>query len=355
MVTLKEYLVLSQIAYNDFQKNEINETIGILFDDSISILIKYLNEEENGIWKNELDTVMDWTLINCQPNMKSGFAAAAFRSPEGETVIAFRGTEPTELGRLYQDVETDYQIYTGLEHEFIDQFTDAKKFVCHTLKIETLDEISKRHRLSFTGHSLGGGLADYLVYLTKDTTSTTFNAVGFAQCLPKEELKSILNNPDPYRERIKDYCDAWDIIGNSGIHIGERIYLINDQTLDAPYFVATTNSATNPWEYFNNYFETYFRNLWDYAVYRYEDNMDKAKDFFKKLVNSYHPILGLATGSPYSHGLKHFLNDINAGESLIKSNVAGTSDVVFYYNISQILYILKEKAPFVFKKEKANN
>ena len=322
MATLKEYLVLSQIAYNDFYVGEIDQTIGNLLDNSEtekSSLKLYLNEGENGIWKNQLDTIKDWTLINFQPNKKSGFAAAAFQSPEGETVIAFRGTEPTELSRLYYDVKADIKIYTGWDEDIIAQFTDAKQFVCQTLKIDSLDEISKADNLSFTGHSLGGGLADYLVYLTKGTTSTTFNAVGFAQCLTRKELKRILNNLDSYKERIKDYCDAWDMIGNSGIHIGERIYLINDQTLDAPCFVPTTNNDTNPWEYLNNYLAIEFKNIWDCAVYICENNIDKAKDFLKYLWNTYVPITGLISGSGYSHGLKHFLNDINADESLLKA------------------------------------
>ena len=195
------------------------------------------------------------------------------------------------------------------------------------------------HRLSFTGHSLGGGLAGYLVYKTKGTTSTTFNAVGFAQCLTIKELESILDNHVSYRERIKDYCDAWDMIGNSGIHIGERIFLINDQILKGPIFVAATNTATNPWDYLNNYLTVHFKNIWDYAVYKCENNIDKAKDFIKCLLNSYIPVTGLVMGYGYSHGLKHFLNDINADESLIKSNIAGSSEVQYYQDISKILYI----------------
>jgi hypothetical protein len=54
--------------------------------------------------------------------------------------------------------------------------------------------------------------------------------------------------------------------------------------------------------------------------------------------------LGLATGSPYSHGLKHFLNDINADESLIESNIAGSSEVGYCQEISKILYMLQEEA-----------
>ena len=108
----------------------MGKTIGILFDDAESSLSRYLKEEGNEIWKDQLDTVMDWTLINCQPNTEAGFAGAAFRSPEGETVIAFRGTEPTELSKLYIDVKTDYKIYNGWDDDTIAQFTDAKKFVC---------------------------------------------------------------------------------------------------------------------------------------------------------------------------------------------------------------------------------
>lgn len=344
MATLKEYLVLSQIAYNDFDKiEEINFTIGQLFEESKSSLNIYLNDDKNRIWKNQLDTVKDWTLINCQNNTKSGFAAAAFRSPEGERVIAFRGTEPTlKQIRLYIDVKTDSKIYTGLDDELIEQFSDAKEFVRQTLKINSLDEINKAHNLSFTGHSLGGALADYLAYLTKDTTSTTFNAVGFAQCLTVVELISILSAPESYWGRIKDYCDSWDIIGNSGIHIGDRIFLINDQVLDEPYYIETVNNATNPWDYYTNQLAIEFKNLWDYLMFKCKENIDQASDFFKKLINSYIPVTGLATGSPYSHGLKHFLNDINADESLIKSNIVGSSEVEFYKDITKIFLILNK-------------
>ncbi|NLE04616.1 MAG: DUF2974 domain-containing protein, partial [Crenarchaeota archaeon] len=121
MATLKEYLVLSQIAYNDFLNREIDLAIGKLIDDSKSSLSNYLNIKGNEVWKNQLDTVKDWTLLNCQNNTKSGFAAAAFRSPEGERVIAFRGTEPTlKQIRLYIDVKTDTKIYTGLDDELIE-------------------------------------------------------------------------------------------------------------------------------------------------------------------------------------------------------------------------------------------
>lgn len=205
-----------------------------------------------------------------------------------------------------------------------------------------MDEINKAHNLSFTGHSLGGALADYLAYLTKDTTSTTFNAVGFAQCLTVVELISILSAPESYWGRIKDYCDSWDIIGNSGIHIGDRIFLINDQVLDEPYYIETVNNATNPWDYYTNQLAIEFKNLWDYLMFKCKENIDQASDFFKKLINSYIPVTGLATGSPYSHGLKHFLNDINADESLIKTNIVGSSEVEFYKDITKIFLILNK-------------
>jgi hypothetical protein len=343
MTTLKEYLVLSQISYNDFYEGEIDLSIGQILNILQSSLNKYLAKKGNEVWKNQLETVKDWTLLNCQNNTKAGFAAAAFRSPEGERVIAFRGTEPTlKQIRLYIDAKTDTKIYTGFDDELIEQFSDAKEFVRQTLKINSLDEINKAHNLSFTGHSLGGALADYLAYLTKDTTSTTFNAVGFAQCLTVVELISILSAPESYRGRIKDYCDSWDIIGNSGIHIGDRTFLINDQVLDEPYYIETVNNAANPWDYYTNQLAIEFKNLWDYLMFKCKENIDQASDFFKKLINSYIPVTGLITGSPYSHGLKHFLNDINADESLIESNIVGSSEVEFYKDITKIFLILNK-------------
>jgi hypothetical protein len=338
MATLKEYLLLSQIAYNDFFPGEKKQSIDKIIDKSDSSLNKFLNEEDKNreFWIPHLATIHDWTVINCQLNTKSGFAGAAFRSPAGETYIAFRGTEPPSI----LDFNTDRLIYTNWDAKLIDQFKDAKKFVCQTMKIDSLDKISKNNMPKFTGHSLGGALSDYLAYLT-GCTSTTFNAVGFVQCLSNEEFK-LLKNPAGFKKRIKDYCDNCDVIGNSGIHIGERIFLINDLTLEKPqYRPVHFGSGHNTYEYIKNFYKFIYGNLWRVVKYAYEDSIDKANDFKKKLFNSYCPVTALLTGSPHSHGLDHFLNDIGKDEKLIKRNIASSSEVAYCHELSKMLQLSK--------------
>jgi hypothetical protein len=338
MATLKEYLVLSQIAYNDFdnENKEFGKTVKKILDDQRSSLYNFLHKKNREFWVSHLATIHDWTVINCQPNTKSGFAGIAMRSPTGETYIAFRGTEPPSI----LDFNTDRLIYTNWDAKLIDQFRDAKKFVCQTLEIDSLDKISKNNMPKFTGHSLGGALSDYLAYLT-GSASTTFNAVGFVQCLSNEEFK-LLKNPADLRKRIKDYCDMYDVIGNSGIHIGEKIYLITDLLIEQPQFrLVHLDRAHNNYDRIKNFYKFYYENIWRLLKWAYETQIEGPKDLFKLMVNSGCPITALATGSPHSHGLDHFLNDIGKDESLIKKNVVGISGVAYCHALSKMLELQK--------------
>jgi hypothetical protein len=62
MATYKENITLSQIAYVNFSDNEKGMTIGQLLAKEDSSLSKWLNKDENMIWKNNLGAMSDYKL-----------------------------------------------------------------------------------------------------------------------------------------------------------------------------------------------------------------------------------------------------------------------------------------------------
>lgn len=172
---------------------------------------------------NALSGMLDWTLVHFQSNTLSGFAGAAFQNPSDELVFAFRGTEPAipDLG----DFVTDAQIAAGGNTLGTpNQFDDAFDFWVTTLQQVG---VGNYDGYSFTGHSLGGGLAQYMTYKTNEAGhSVTFNAVGIGQ-----GLSSI--NPADYNDSITDYVNENDIIGEYGTQLGQTIYLQDQNSISA--------------------------------------------------------------------------------------------------------------------------
>lgn len=330
MATYKENLILSQICYNDFTEflnKKTNEIITIenLLKKEDSSLNKYLSKKENVIWQKHFESIKDWKIINYWPNTKSGFSATAFMSPQGEIVIAFRGTEPNELLRFFQDVKIDAKIATAWDAQLIVQFEDAKRFVCETLNVKSLKDLPPNTKLSFTGHSLGGGLAQYLAYETmgRNFETTTFNAVGVAQCLSKEALLADYSN-------IKNYNDIWDIIANYGIHLGEKIYKKNNQQLDSPMYPAMRSN----FDYSQN-LGYYFEDLWNSGVYKIDRNIENIRDYFRQKLNF------ILAGVPYSHSPINFIDSCNQDGQFNEKYRATESEVEFAQSISRIVYLYK--------------
>lgn len=73
----------------------------------------------------------------------------------GEVVFAFRGTESDTI----EDLMQDFNITIG-DSKLFHQFTHAEVFVHDTLEKLTGDGAVPSY--SFTGHSLGGGVAQWM-------------------------------------------------------------------------------------------------------------------------------------------------------------------------------------------------
>lgn len=94
-MTTEQYLTLSALAYtnltgivSDSFKPSINYLIG-------NIPIKDYKDAQGNINPQffPLSSLGNWQLIAYQPSVNSGFSGCAFKSPEGEIVFAFRGTD----------------------------------------------------------------------------------------------------------------------------------------------------------------------------------------------------------------------------------------------------------------------
>ena len=193
MVSTEDYLNLSALAYVDFEGVDKGKTIGSLADSikdgTISRKDFDLDSPEFSALKKESNPLRFWKVIAQSPSSVSevkvvnyrgykrkevvtytiGFSCTAFQNPEtGEIVFAFRGTNNAG------DWFTDFQIGLFAPQSFIGQFEKAKDFVFKTLnehgpvRYESREAMFKalnqNSRVSFTGYSLGGGLAQYMTY-----------------------------------------------------------------------------------------------------------------------------------------------------------------------------------------------
>ena len=216
-LTPEQYLALTQIGYQDFSSTDIGKSISTLLTD-------YVLPGEGTPVLAALSGLSGYTLVNFQANTTSGFAGVAFQAPPGpndepgEIVFALRGTEPDLskdfMGAL-RDFEADLEIATDTNLSGPSQFDDAFDFWTSTLQAVGSGNYAD---YSFTGHSLGGGLAQYMTYMTNEVGhSVTFNAVGIGQVLDGV-------NPSDYNDSITDYVNQNDVIGQYGVQLGQTIY-----------------------------------------------------------------------------------------------------------------------------------
>ena len=248
MVTTEQYLALSALAYSDltkFEGSSLGELLGFANKDR-GIIKDYRDKQGNvNPQFTPLEGLASYTIVCFEQDDVSGFAATAFKSPSGEIILAFRGTE-LDRGILatLSDLVTDAQIGTKLIPP-IAQFWGVLKFAQSVVARVTGDNnISIADALKYlrynnataTGHSLGGGLASYLTYRTSDFSSggnyggiqaITFNAVGIGTNLLDA---SALARRKEYN--VTDHVNSLDWVGMYGEPLGHTIQHIDTSDLD---------------------------------------------------------------------------------------------------------------------------
>jgi hypothetical protein len=111
---------------------------------------------------------------------ETGFRAAVYEK-DGQYVVAFAGTDPTQLGDLGADIEQ------GLG------FSSPQYEMARSLGVRLTERLGDD--VVFTGHSLGGGLASFAALATGGT-AVTFNAAG----LHDETIRSAGLDPAAARQ-----------------------------------------------------------------------------------------------------------------------------------------------------------
>ena len=154
-------------------------------------------------------------------NPITGFRAHVYHNTATkEVVIAFAGTNLADPG----DLKAIGEIMAGqLPLQFDNAF----------LLYQEVDRFHSRRRkkaqISFTGHSLGGALAQYMAIAAQGCPAETFGALGILHALGK--LGPLYHADYPYP--VVNHVAAGDPFGLSGTHLGETRYY----ALDAADFI----------------------------------------------------------------------------------------------------------------------
>lgn len=216
------YAALSQLSYTHFGSLPVNSTVedALKPDDfgqynySLSgnpYILKadypYLSTTAN---VRDFITACagDW-LIKSQHNGSNGFSATVFENGS-RIVIAYRGTEP-QAG--IDDIITDIALGAGCP--------EAKQFPQALSLYQSIRNSYKGKTIVLTGHSLGGGLANYVSLLT-GARAVTFNAPStvvtavsnFINGASTDLLSGFTGLDDGLRT---DYVNAHDWVGKVGV------------------------------------------------------------------------------------------------------------------------------------------
>lgn len=212
-----EMAVLSQLAYygskpdKQRQPSKGDTLYSVLTDKSVK---KYLENQLGDDYDVVLQGLIDKTegkdykiVKSVDDNKGTGFAAIAIKDPENNVTVATRGTEGFDVfgsDASRRDVAADLELAFSISTS---QQEEMEKFM-RNLEKEGYEGYY------FTGHSLGGNLANYGA-ITLDPVSkvkgvVTFNAPGFNEAFISKyaaEINAIYN-------RVNNYQNEYDYVSS---------------------------------------------------------------------------------------------------------------------------------------------
>ena len=215
MTTQEQDRAFAELSYTNFTSNNIDERINAVNYMPIRIPDDPISSDV----QTTISNMSDWKISKISDNSATGFYGVEFENVvTGEIKFAFRGTKASENYGI--DLVADAQILSGISGLPL-QFNDAKNFIIAGLAQKTqntemyvqehLSELVVANNVSFTGHSLGGGIAEYATAITGGS-SVTFNAPGIEQLLS--------NYANMFRNSLA-LGDPNDLTFNMGTHAGE--------------------------------------------------------------------------------------------------------------------------------------
>jgi hypothetical protein len=126
----------------------------------------YEKQETDDQYETRLALPEGWKLLTTAFNISkaNGYFGAAYWHPENQqVVIAHRGTDPTNLGALWTDLKG------VLFNHYVSQMESASTFARKVFEVlrEVNQEKGPIFQVFFTGHSLGGWLAQITTFTMK--------------------------------------------------------------------------------------------------------------------------------------------------------------------------------------------
>ncbi|MBC1318514.1 lipase family protein [Listeria booriae] len=177
----------------------------------VNVVAPLTKEREEKLTTIILEDASRWVVIESVDKDNGLQAAAVVRLKEYRDVcngklkkfenIVFVSRGSQELA----DWETNASLATKKMPEYGDQFFDYQEFIKGTLRSYDTEEFS------FTGHSLGGALAQYGA-VKYNKQATTFAAARSFNKLTAEEQQQARDGA--YFNQIKDYRHTGDVVGS---------------------------------------------------------------------------------------------------------------------------------------------
>lgn len=229
-ISQEEYMLLSLLSYADFKKEHINQDLySILEKDYDNLINRFsvfsilnLDNKKNEFLEYYKDFLKKWSLLETSDFvaldslsiMEDGFYSAAFirndlNKETNEVVVAYRGSEFFPLAAAYYDfVRTDLFIGAKSKPMQFKNGSDFYRYILHKYKPD---------KISITGHSLGGGIAQYTAFISqaienKSPPVITFNAIGiYADQMIKItdmiDFKGYIDKDPNIEEKTKKYSN----------------------------------------------------------------------------------------------------------------------------------------------------
>ncbi|WP_028401628.1 hypothetical protein [Ectobacillus panaciterrae] len=187
-------------------------------------------EAVNNLYKNRSD------ITDTLKDIGTDVIHVVGRSPESQTLFSFLSAfKPKDIkfeGFIADDiqkvVEGKIEEFAHKTYDATDQFTDAKEFGQYVK-----DKYGEEYEINTTGHSLGGGEANYVAAVF-GFGSLTFNPAAVKHLLTEEQIKRMEESG-----RNISYVDPRDPVGTFSHHPGTVVYLENqhyglmDKSMDA--------------------------------------------------------------------------------------------------------------------------
>ena len=253
-LSTKDYLNLSALAYIDFNKSLMGVTIKELIERKAIPKDDLNKNPELSTLRDSSNPLRSFVLLSQSPltytrtvkdrngirtiTVENEFSCIALQNPETKEIIfAFRGTNN------FGDWDTDGLIGSRVfPADWMGQFAAARKFVFQTLnqygpicyndQNAMFKAIGQGSNVSFTGHSLGGALAQYMTYKTAKLDkgdagikSVTFDAVGIGDNVGVSSIDA-----DKYNST--DHVNSLDWVGTYGLQLGKTVTHIDNSEVD---------------------------------------------------------------------------------------------------------------------------